>query len=117
MSLPLKYGESISVARFAAGSYVNGDFVDGSTSTLTITATVMPLSPTEARLLREGKENAAGIVIYTETELKTASEALRTSADKVTWDGRTWDVFSAEYRTQLPGLVHWKVTAFWEDAG
>jgi hypothetical protein len=60
------------VSRRSAGTYdANGQYVDGSISTLTISASCQPLSGRELQRLPEGARNRESRVFYTRTELKS----------------------------------------------
>jgi hypothetical protein len=117
-SLINKYGEPITILRPATGAYVDGVFVPGGApASSTATACVMPLSEEDIALLPEGQEDKDGIVVYTETELKSGGEVSQTTPDLIEWDGKTWQVMQSKYRSQIPSLAHWKVIALLEDVG
>lgn len=116
-SLIQKYDEPITIERRAAGSFVNGQLVKGSITNVSATACVMPMSPTEIKILAEGQEDMAGITVYSEVQIKPAIEAAKTNADVILWDGRRWQVKSVHYRPQLAGLEHYKAMALLEDVG
>lgn len=112
-----EFTEPVTADRYAADTWVNGNLTPGAITTISFLAVVMPLEPDEYKVRPEGMEDRAGIVLYTETELKSAKEVGQTKPDVVIWDGRRWQVLSAEYRYQLTDLNHWKVTALLEDIG
>lgn len=106
-----EFGEALSVQRTAAGSWINGVFVPGGTTTTTPKAVVLPVEPAELVRLDLGERVKAAIDIKIETPLYTASEVNKTAADVVTWQGHQWQVHSVAYRNQIPGLEHYAVTA------
>lgn len=106
-----EFAEPISVARTGAGSWVNGAFVPGSPTTLSLTAAVMPLDGDEIQALDLGERVTGAVKIYCETRLYTASEPSKTAADVVTWQGDQYQVAKAAYRAQIHGLEHWDVLA------
>jgi hypothetical protein len=102
---------SVTVTRAAAGSYVDGRWVAGSTSTLTVTASAQPhrARPDELLHLPEADRTRESLRLYTETELQTADEETQTPADLVTWDGEQWEVVRVE--SWPLGLAHYKAIA------
>jgi hypothetical protein len=89
------------VTRTAGGSYTDGIFTPGNTSTFTITAVIEPA--TGLQRVTGGFEMISGYdgqktqdvqVVYTRTELKTRTPL--TGPDKVTFRGRQYVVFRCE---------------------
>jgi len=106
-----EFQEAISVARVAPGSYVNGTWVDGSTSTLSLQAVVMPLDGTEILAMDLGEHATSVIKVYCETALQTANEVTHDRPDIITWQGDQYQVHSVAYRAQAPVLEHYDVLA------
>lgn len=107
------------VTRYAAGSYVSGRWVDGSTSTLTIRASVQPATSDQLRRLPEALRTRAAMGVITTTEVRTADEATGTPADTISIDGEDWeiqqvDAFGVAY---APALQHWEAVAMRSDRG
>ena len=73
MQQPTDLFGSVSVTRYAAGAHVDGDWVDGAPSALTVTANVQPMPPERMDTLPEGKRGDAGIILFTDTTLRTVS--------------------------------------------
>jgi hypothetical protein len=98
MLQPSELFGTVAVTRYAAGAHsaTTGDWVEGSTSALSITANVQPMPPERMQLLEEGKRGTAGIILFTDTELRTVSEDDQTSGDRITWKGDEWEVVSID---------------------
>lgn len=102
MSLRLiqRFGRSLVITRGAtAGTYVNGDFVPGTEETLTIIASVQPLTPDEQELQPEGSDEKERRKLYTTTSLKIqkAVEGNEVQeADRFGLDGKIFQVMAVE---------------------
>lgn len=108
---------TISVSRRAAGSYVNGVWVPGAASVLSMEASVQPLSPREAQKLPEGERIKESRKLYLNEELFPNDDATQKSADIVTIDGVQFQVFSCEPWTGLGMLPHYKAVLLKHNAG
>lgn len=84
------------ITRYAPGAYVNGRWVDGESTTLTIRGSIQPARGRDLRRLPEGQRVSGAVAIYTATTLRTASEASdaggASRADVLHWQGRDWEV-------------------------
>lgn len=69
----------------------SGYAVEGTTSTLTISAVVQPLSGRELRRLDDGQRTTERLEVHTTTQLKVQGEP-----DKISIDGKSWQVESLE---------------------
>lgn len=78
------------VTRSAASTYSGGRKVAGSTSTLTVTGVMVPLTGRQLERLPEGQRSGELRAFYTKTSLQTAGEGV--AADVISDDGRTWEV-------------------------
>lgn len=86
---------SYSVARKTSNGYdIHGRALPGTPSTLTITASVQPLTGKDLMTLPEGQRSEQTQWLYTSTELRTGASA--SSPDIVTIDGEPWTVVSVE---------------------
>ncbi len=107
----------LDVSRATVGAYVSGRWAPGTPEAITLdSAVVVPADPETLKLLPSGQELTAGIIIYTDDELRTVDEAGKFPADVVTYDGKTWQVQKVERRWQVEGLEHYKSIAILEDA-
>lgn len=77
------------VTRRAASTYSNGVRVAGSTSTLSITASVQPVTGRELERLPEGMRTTEVVKLYTTTALRTADSG---DPDHISIDGETYEV-------------------------
>lgn len=85
------------VKRQAVGAYdENGRWQEGTTSQLTIMASVQPLKVSEMQALPEGRRSSSAVKVYTDTLMQRAEEQTETTSaqnpDIVTWQGRTYEV-------------------------
>lgn len=102
---------TIPVTRSAAGSYTSGRWAAGSTTALSITASVQPVKLKHEELLHlpAGDRNRSAIRVYTPAELRSVNEADGTPADLVTWDGEHWEVVKVDIWSL--GVSHYKAIA------
>ena len=101
---------ALSVSRAAEGWYTNGRWNEGSASTVPITGSVQQLTPAEMKRLPEGQRAEATRKLYTTTLLKTADVSTGTRADRFTYLGDTWEVFSVGDWDDLGGYYKAIVT-------
>lgn len=85
------------VKRQAAGFYdANGRWQEGTTSQLTMMASVQPLKVSEMQALPEGRRSSSAVKVYTDTLLLRAEEetaaAPAQNPDIITWQSRTYEV-------------------------
>lgn len=88
--------------RAAATNDGHGRAVAGSTSTLTITASVQPASGRDLMRLPEGRRTIETRVVYTTTRLLTGGQGAANEADLLTIDGASYEV---EQVQTWPGAV------------
>ena len=114
MQQPSDLFGTVAVTRYAQGSYgADGDWDEGAGSALSITANVQPMPPERMQTLEEGRRGTAGIIVFTDTELRTVNETDQTSADRVTWGSYAWEVVEiSDFDTGI-GLeeAHYEVLA------
>lgn len=96
------WGEALTVVRTAQGTRSNGRYTSGSTSNVSITANVQPITGRELQSLQETVHHQEIRVLFTETELFTATPGVR-EADKVTIGSETWIVHKVE-KWSAPGF-------------
>lgn len=88
--------------RFAAGSRVDGVFVNGAPTDTAILATELPLSGEEMATLSEGERKRSPRKFLTAINtLRTLDQAAQTSADQVIVGGRTFEVRKLIRFTQI----------------
>ncbi len=102
--------EQLSVSRFAAGvwSQTTGKYEKGTQSTLTVTASVQPLSPNEILQQPEHRRNREMVKIYTKDRLYTSDEKKGTPADVVTHDGKRYEIHRVDNWSIGTDIPHYK---------
>lgn len=105
----LKTG-TYTLTRRAAGSYVDGRFVDGASSTITgVVASVQPFPDRERRNLPEGIQTADARVFFTETPVQVADDTAKVPGDRVAIGGENFEAIKVEpWGGDL--LPHYRVT-------
>lgn len=115
MSNPLieEYGVEVQLTTRAPGDYVNGSWVPGGITTLTITAAAFPATDAEDQtaLTDAGLEDRAGMLFYTEYPVKKSDEANSQERDVIRWNGKDYVVLSVLPYQQIEDLAHYKVLA------
>ncbi len=84
------------VTRRAAGTYVHGIATPGTTSTLSITAAVVPERGRDLERLPQGRQTIETRAVYTPTLMLVGAQAGANEADLITIDGDLWEVQLAE---------------------
>lgn len=97
------------ITRTTAGSYVNGVFVDGVTSSITIQASVQPMTGEDMKTLPEGKRLSDFVKVYTSSDLQVLGEVAGLIADRLSWRSHTYECISADVR-QMDVISHFKYT-------
>ena len=105
-----RLGSTYEYKRLAAGSYVNGNWVEGAEISGTIVASIQPLTPQETQTLPEGERSSEFIRIYTATKLNKTNEVALTKGDKITYNGRDYEVKKVEDWTAYR-IPHYKAIA------
>lgn len=86
--------KTLTVTRHAAGSRDHGRYVEGTTSTFNITASVQPLQAREMDMLPENRRDSESFRLYTDTLLLVADRRTGVNADKVAISGSDYEVVS-----------------------
>ncbi len=103
---------SLTVNRYALGSYVNGRWVQGSLqNTFSIYASWQPANGDEMQTLPEGRRNSVAYKGYTITQLYTADQKQNTDIDFIVGpDSQEYEVIQVESWNN--GLIdHYKFMA------
>jgi len=106
----------VTLRRNGAGGYVEGRWVDGAWSTITITANVQPGGFKEMMHLEEGERSKDTIAVRSPSPLYTTDEANGKKADRVLWDGVYWEVHKVQNFTVTPEMVHYYAVAIREQS-
>ncbi len=83
---------TLSVTRRAAGTVSNGIYAAGSTTPLSLVATVHPADGRTVKLLPEGHRSREAIVIFTKDALRGVQDPAGAPADLVSYSGVTYEV-------------------------
>jgi len=98
------------VNRTAPGSYVAGNWVAGAASTVSIMATIQPVSDQDLKALPEGTRSSDVVKIYTDTVLYTVEDqGTNQQPDRITWFGHVYEITSKSVR-QMGVINHYR---FW----
>lgn len=92
-------GNTVTVTRLDALAYdANGvaDVGSAVTSTFDITGVIHPMTGDDVKRLPEGLQDSTGVVVITPTELRAADTSGATPGDRFAYDGRNYEVTSAE---------------------
>lgn len=99
------------VVRRSPGSYVDGYWVEGSETNITIKASVQPLRMDEIEALPEGKRSSSAVKVYSDVKLNPAKQATGetqgVSADILLYAGSNWEIVAcAAYQSGV--IPHYK---------
>lgn len=103
---PMKY----TLIRTSAGGYVNGDYVPGIEQSSLVDFDIQPIISDETQSLDEGRREIGRIKIYSDIDLITNEEGQNTIADRVVYEGKTYEVIKEDKR-RVTILRHNKYTA------
>ncbi len=95
------------VKRVAAGSVSNGYYSNGASSTISISASVQPLKPSDILQLPEGRRNKQLFYIITDTQLNIVTTS---NPDKITISGSDYELDQEEV-WQNGVISHYKYLA------
>ncbi len=103
----MSFRKPYTITRYAAGTTVKGRFVAGSSSALTIQASVQPVTGEDLKPLPEGRRLDDYVKVYTDSNLQMMQETTGTNPDRLTWRGHTYECISADVR-QMDVISHYK---------
>lgn len=86
--VPSSFMTKVLLKRFNSGSYVNGEWIDGGSSSKKINASIQPVPSSQYRLLPEGDSPAKYRQIYTNMKLQMPSKDIK--PDEITEYGITY---------------------------
>lgn len=88
---------SLTVYRKTQGSYVNGDWVEGTESQIIREMNVQPLKPYELMQLPESERTRAWVKAYCAEDLRTSKEGTGGyGADEFVWNGDRYEVMKID---------------------
>lgn len=91
-SLIARFGRPITVQSSPVGSYVDGIWVEPVRTSMTVIASVQPLTAKEVMLLPEGDRQKEALKLYSTYRFKTQKDGTMETSDYVVIDGRTYMV-------------------------
>jgi|GEM_PF-2949074 len=92
---------SVTLKRPAAGDYVDGVWQGGGTDETTIMAAICPVTNADLMRLPEGLRIDATHIIWSETELRAADEATKTTSDVIVNPlGQEFSIIKVAYRDE-----------------
>lgn len=95
---------SYTVTRRTAATRLKGRPVAGATSTVTITAAVVPATGQDLQRVPEGRRDVETRVLFTATQLRTGAAGAAWEADLVQLEGLQWEVQHVETWPGAPGF-------------
>lgn len=120
MGIIERMGRTYTFRRFAAGRYVNGNWIegdevvphdaDGNEISFSMTASIQRLSPQETMAIPEGQRTSEWIRIYTATKLERTVESEKTKGDIIIYNEREYEVMKIENWTETR-IHHYKAMA------
>jgi hypothetical protein len=96
------------IIRTTPGQYVDGKWVEGASVTLTILASVQPVTAEDQVVMQGGKRLSDYVKAYTSTEIIPLSENNQQQPDRLIWRGRQYECIELGVR-QMEVLSHYKV--------
>lgn len=102
--------KTLNIKQFAAGVYngTTGLWVEGASTTGTITASVQPLRGKEMEMLPEARRESQAYKLYTDTQLFTVDTTTNKNPDQVQINGDWHEVLIVEdWQNEI--LNHYKV--------
>lgn len=102
-------GKTYSVTRYAAGDYVDGDWVNGASSVFSAFGTLRPLTEKERLLLPEAVRAVGVRKFYTSTQLRVTVEDSQIKGDRITDGVDVWEVTEiADNTSHVNGIPHYR---------
>ncbi len=87
------------------GSYVNGRWINNAYDTITIIASIQPITGKELESLNIGRAELGKVKIYTDNTLYISDEGNNRSGDLMTWLGDEYEII-AEQKNQNNIINH-----------
>jgi len=95
------------ITRTSAGAYVNGLYVEGTQTSVTVMASVQPTTGEDMITLPQGRRMSDYVKIYTGTNLQVLGEGVGLQPDVLTWRGHQYECISVDVR-QMSIIPHYK---------
>jgi len=94
------------IKRTAPGAYVDGIFINGATSELSIHASIQPMTGEDMFTLPEGRRLSDYVKAYTDTLIQVVAEGQQ--PDRLVWRGKEYEAIQFDVR-QMGVINHYKV--------
>lgn len=94
----------IEITRRSLGDWVDGDWVEGSTTTFTAMVNIQPLKPYEILMLPESERTRSWWKVYSADVLRTAKEGSH-DADEFVWKGDRYKIMKVDDWTSGMGIL------------
>jgi hypothetical protein len=110
MAVP--FAQTITIDRYTDGGYVNGLWVDTGTDPISVQAHVQPDRAEGGVMLQDSngaRWRSGRLAVFSESELYTAETNPTGKADRLTWEGATYEITSVAYYNQV--IPHWSCMA------
>lgn len=105
----IRWTENLKIIRTNTGSYVHGEWQDGSSDTLSIEASVQPQSTARLQSEGGGRRIVEAIKVYTKSEVFVENSQYQ--SDKIEYKGRIFEVYEVLSYDQRLNNKHFKVIA------
>ena len=107
----MSFRKPFTVKRNAAGGYVNGVYVEGAETTITIQASVQPVSGQDLVAIPEGRRASDMVKVYTSEDLFGQGDAgTGQSPDRLVYRGKEYEIYTKE-PNQMGVVSHFKYYA------
>lgn len=107
----MSFRKPFSVKRTVAGGYTNGVYVEGAESTITIQASVQPVSGQDLVAIPEGRRASDMVKIYTDSDLFGQGDAgTGQSPDRLVYRGKEYEIYTKDVN-QSDVIPHYKMFA------
>lgn len=101
----------LTIYRQSPGSYVDGDWVEGSEVTVDIQANVQPFSDYQIMMLPEADRTKNWVWVFTSSEIRALKEGSGGwAADEFIWNDERYKVMKVQ-RYQMTVRDHWEIKA------
>ncbi len=94
----------LTLYRKNTGSYVNGQWIEGTETAIPITASVQPLTGEDVLLLPEGRRNSKSYALFTSTPIKTLNTNNTKNTDQIQIFGERFEIIKVEIWQNNPSV-------------
>lgn len=107
----MSFRKPFTIKRTVAGAYVNGVYVEGAESTITIQASVQPVSGQDLVAIPEGRRASDMVKVYTSEDLFCQGDAgTGQSPDRIVYLGKDYEIYTKDVN-QNGVIPHYKYFA------